>query len=115
MTGNTLQITPFMHVRDLCYAVLHVLPRLDSIPARLNVGPGVDHTVNEYYEAAARVVGWQGEFVHDLSKPVGMRRKLLDVTKLAATGFRTRIGLEEGLEDTYRWLRGSRPELKDAA
>jgi GDP-L-fucose synthase len=120
--GETIEIwgdgtarREFMHVRDLCDAVLHVLPHLEWVPARLNVGPGVDHAVNEYYEAAARVVGWQGEFVHDLARPVGMQRKLLDVSKLAATGFRTRIGLEEGLEDTFRWLRDSRPELKDAA
>jgi GDP-L-fucose synthase len=105
----------FMHVRDLCDAVRHVLPLLESLPARVNVGPGVDHTIREYYEAAARVVGWSGTFVHDLARPVGMRRKLLDVSRLAATGWRAHIGLEEGLRDTYRWLVESTGSIEEAA
>jgi GDP-L-fucose synthase len=98
----------FMHVHDLCDAVAYLLPRLESLPPRLNVGPGVDHTVREYYETAARVVGWEGDFVHDLARPVGMRRKLLDVSRLAATGWSARIGLEDGMAQTYRWLVASR-------
>lgn len=105
----------FMHVRDLCDAVLHLLPSLESLPGRLNVGPGVDHTIRDYYEAAARVVGWSGIFVHDLARPVGMRRKLLDVSRLTATGWRARIGLDEGLRDTYRWLVESTGSMEEAA
>jgi GDP-L-fucose synthase len=96
----------FMHVEDLCDCILHLLPRLDSIPARLNVGAGVDHSIDEYYRVAAAVVGWEGELVHDLSRPVGMRQKLLDVSRLAATGWSARIRLEDGMRDTYRWMIG---------
>jgi GDP-L-fucose synthase len=105
----------FMHVHDLCECIAYLLPRLPELSNRLNVGPGVDHTINEYYEIAARTVGWDGEFVHDLSRPVGMQRKLLDVSRLAAAGWSARIGIEQGIEDTYRWLVESRRVLKEAA
>lgn len=105
----------FMHVADLCAAVLHVLPRLEAAPPRLNVGPGVDHTVNEYYEAAAATVGWDGAFVHDLDRPVGMRQKLLDVSRIRATGWQATVSLEEGLADTYGWYLESRGAIGAAA
>jgi GDP-L-fucose synthase len=93
----------FMHVQDLCGAVEFLLARMDRLPRYLNVGPGVDHTVDEYYETAARVIGWDGRFVHDLDRPVGMQRKLMDVSRLRALGWTPRIGLEDGLRDTYAW------------
>ncbi|HVW90146.1 MAG TPA: NAD-dependent epimerase/dehydratase family protein [Gaiellaceae bacterium] len=105
----------FMHAADLCAAVLHVLPRLEDVPARLNVGPGVDHSVNEYYEAAAATVGWHGRFVHDLDRPVGMQRKLLDVSRMRAIGWEARVTLADGLADTYRWLVESRGAIGAAA
>jgi CDP-4-dehydro-6-deoxyglucose reductase, E1 len=98
----------FMHVQDLCECVAFLLPMLETIPSSLNVGPGIDHTVDEYYASAARAVGWEGSFRHDLTRPVGMRRKLLDVTRLSEIGFSTRIELDEGVADTYRWLVDSR-------
>ncbi len=103
----------FMHVRDLCGAIEHLLPRLAELPPYLNVGVGHDHTINEYYAVAARAVGWSGEFRHDLDRPVGMRRKLLDVTKLHALGWQASIALEDGLRDTYAWYleHGREPEL----
>jgi GDP-L-fucose synthase len=104
----------FMHVADLCDCIAHLLGRLEELPPRLNVGTGVDHTIDEYYEVAARVVGWRGRFVHDLSRPVGMRRKLLDTSRLAATGWTPRIDLEDGMRDTYHWLLASRSERRAA-
>ncbi|HVU78254.1 MAG TPA: NAD-dependent epimerase/dehydratase family protein [Gaiellaceae bacterium] len=113
--GNGTARREFMHVADLCAAVLHVLPSLETVPARLNVGPGVDHSVNDYYEAAAATVGWHGGFVHDLDRPVGMRRKLLDVSRIRATGWDAVVGLDEGLADTYRWYVESRGAIGAAA
>jgi GDP-L-fucose synthase len=112
--GDGLARREFMHVHDLCDAIAYLLPRLEQAAPRLNVGPGVDHTIREYYEIAARAAGWSGEFVHDLSRPVGMRRKLLDVSKLASLGWSTRIGLEEGVRSTYEWYADSR-SLRAAA
>ena len=95
----------FMHVRDLCDAVAFLLDHLDDVPDTINVGVGADRTVNEYYAAAANAVGFTGRFVHDLARPVGMQRKLLDVSRLSALGWTARIPLGEGLADTYSWYR----------
>jgi CDP-6-deoxy-D-xylo-4-hexulose-3-dehydrase len=105
----------FMHVRDLCEGVVFVLERLESVPELLNVGPGVDHTVDEYYAAVARVVGWDGRLVHDLERPAGMRRKLLDVSRATALGWSARIPLEDGLRETYEWFREHRRRPRAAA
>ena len=99
----------FMHVGDLCDAVCFLLARLADVPDTINVGVGEDHTIDEYYAAAADVVGYRGGFAHDLSRPVGMRRKLLDVARLRALGWSPRIGLAEGLADTYAWYRATAP------
>lgn len=93
----------FMHVKDLCDAVELLLGRMEDLPRYLNVGPGVDHTVDEYYETAARVIGFDGRFAHDLDRPVGMQRKLMDVSSVRALGWAPRIDLEAGLRDTYDW------------
>ena len=67
----------------------------------MNVGAGIDHTVNKYYEVAAEVVGYTGRFVHDLSKPVGMMRKLMDVSRAKAWGWIAKTSLKEGLAQAY--------------
>jgi GDP-L-fucose synthase len=69
----------------------------------MNVGLGYDYTINEYYNVAAQVIGWQGEFVHDLTKPTGMRRKLCSTKRLDAWGWRAPTSLEDGLRKTYAY------------
>lgn len=95
----------FMYIDDLTAAVLFLLPRLEELPPYLNVGTGKDYSVQEYYETAARVIGWEGDFSHDLTKPVGMKRKLLDVSRLNELGFTAGIDLEAGLRSTYDWFK----------
>jgi GDP-L-fucose synthase len=73
----------------------------DSVPL-VNVGAGEDLTILELAQLVAEVVGYRGRFVHDTSKPDGMPRKLLDVSRLAALGWRARIGLREGIGLAYR-------------
>ncbi|MGA1326275.1 MAG: GDP-L-fucose synthase, partial [Rubrivivax sp.] len=68
-----------------------------------NVGTGVDCTIRELGETIARVTGYRGRLVWDASKPDGAPRKLLDVSRLAALGWRAQIGLEDGLRETYDW------------
>jgi GDP-L-fucose synthase len=65
---------------------------------------GRDHTVEEYYQAAAEIVGYQGTFVYDLSRPVGLHEKLVDTTRQEALGWAPSVGLREGLELTYRFF-----------
>lgn len=92
----------FLHVDDLADAVVHLLKVYDDEVA-VNVGTGEDVTIREAAETIARVVGWNGAFVFDATKPDGAPRKLLNVDRLAAQGWRARIGLEEGIADAYRW------------
>lgn len=93
----------FMYAGDLADAIVRALQHFDTLPQSMNVGLGHDHTVNEYYAVAAEVVGWRGHFVHDLSKPVGMARKLVDVSRQTAWGWRAGHDLRSGLEHTYRF------------
>ncbi|WGR63208.1 GDP-L-fucose synthase (plasmid) [Paracoccus ferrooxidans] len=99
----------FMHAGDLADAILRALADPSAVPAVMNVGPGVDHAIEDYYRLVAGVVGWQGRFVHDLGKPVGMRRKLLSVARQAAWGWAPRIGLAEGVAATYAWYLEQQP------
>ena len=95
----------FVYAGDVADAILTAIERFDSLPAVMNVGPGVDHMVNEYYEIAAEVVGYRGEFTHDLSKPVGMKRKVLDVSLARQWGWQARTTLREGLAAAYDYYR----------
>jgi GDP-L-fucose synthase len=79
--------------------------RLDEWPALLNLGCGVDHSVTEYYEAAKDAVGWTGDFVHDLDKPSGTPRRLLDSSAARALGWEPRTSLADGMATAYRMLR----------
>jgi GDP-L-fucose synthase len=90
----------FMHVDDLADACAFVL-RLEDPPDVVNVGTGTDITIRELTELVARVTGFRGRVAWDASKPDGTPRKLLDVSRLAALGWRASIPLAEGLERTY--------------
>ena len=67
----------------------------------MNVGLGNDFTINEYYQAVADVMGYSGNFAHDLSKPVGMARKLLSVERQMDWGWHAKSDLRIGVEKTY--------------
>lgn len=91
----------FMYAGDLADCMAEVVKRIDTMPGTLNVGPGTDYTIDEYYQAVSAVVGYQGQFVHDLSKPVGMARKLVSVERLHQWGWCSTTSLRDGLEKTY--------------
>lgn len=93
----------FLHVDDLADAVVFAT-RHHTGEEHLNVGTGQDIPIRELAETIADVVGWDGELVFDPSMPDGTPRKLVDVTRLQALGWTARIGLREGIEDTYRWF-----------
>lgn len=93
----------FMYAGDVADAVMQALDRFDTLPELMNIGLGRDYTINEYYAAAAERIGWAGRFVHDLSKPVGMKQKLVSVARQQAWGWAPATGLAEGLAETYRF------------
>jgi GDP-L-fucose synthase len=92
----------FMYAADLADFIWTWLPRLDELPQVMNVGVGDDHTVAEYYEAAAEAADYRGRFAFDASKPVGMMRKLLDVRDQTRLGWSPRTSLREGVTATLR-------------
>jgi GDP-L-fucose synthase len=92
----------FLHVDDMASASLFLLDHYDE-PGHVNVGVGEDVTIKELAETIARVVGYEGELQWDRSKPDGMPRKLLDVSRLNELGWKARTGLVEGITSTYRW------------
>jgi GDP-L-fucose synthase len=94
----------FMYAGDLVDAIYKALDDIVSMPELLNIGLGNDYTVNEYYQVAAKVVGYKGGFHHDLSKPVGMNRKLTCVEKAHNWGWHSSTSLENGLAKTYQYL-----------
>lgn len=102
----------FLHVDDMADASLYVFGMAPAdyaqvVPERLshvNVGTGEDLPILELAQIMAEVTGFQGEIVLDRSKPDGTPRKLMDVSKLDALGWRAKIGLREGLAQTYQWF-----------
>ena len=110
----------FLHVDDMAAASVHVM-ELDEAVLRdhtrpmlshINVGTGEDCTIRELAETVARVTGFTGRLVFDTDKPDGAPRKLLDVSRLAALGWRPQIGLEEGLRDAYAWYVENRADVR---
>lgn len=95
----------FTFINDLVLWLGGMLQSLDRLPARLNVGVGQDHSVNEFYRAALETLGVQAELLHDLTKPEGMKAKLMDST-LAKTefGWDPKTDLSTGIELTYEWF-----------
>ncbi|CUA86824.1 Nucleoside-diphosphate-sugar epimerase [Chelatococcus sambhunathii] len=91
----------FMYSGDLADAILFAVDHFAEMPDVLNVGLGEDHSVNEYYAVAAEIVGYTGGFVYDTTKPVGMMRKLLDISRQKAFGWQAQTSLRQGLQATY--------------
>jgi GDP-L-fucose synthase len=92
----------FLHVDDLADACVFLLEHYDD-PAPINVGVGADVTIRELAELVARAVGYTGAIGNDPSKPDGTPRKLLDVSRLQALGWKPAIELEAGVASTYAW------------
>jgi GDP-L-fucose synthase len=89
----------FLHVDDLADAVVFLM-KTWSDEEPINIGTGTDVTITELARLIADVVGFTGQFVFDHSKPDGTPRKLLDVSKLTALGWRPRIDIETGIRQT---------------
>ena len=103
----------FLHADDMADACLHLLENYDG-PEHVNVGTGTDLAIRDIAGAVASVVGYTGETLWDTPKPDGMPQKLLDVSKLAAAGWTSKISLHDGLEQTVAWYRDHVEALRGA-
>jgi len=102
----------FMYAGDLADCLYRALTEFETLPGLMNVGPGEDRSVNDYYRAVAAVVGYTGAFSHDLAKPAGMARKLVDVSRLNAWGWRPATGLKEGIAAAYEFFKAGNGDKK---
>ena len=94
----------FLHVDDLADACAFLLGQAEP-PDWINVGTGTDVTIRELTELVAEVTGYRGRIVWDATKPDGTPRKLMDVSRLSALGWRARVDLRTGVERTYASFR----------
>ena len=99
-TGKPLR--EFMYVDDLADALVHLMLNY-SEEIHVNMGTGKDISIGELAEVIKEVIGYEGKIVNDLSKPDGTPRKLLDVSRLEATGWKYKVELKEGIEKAYKW------------
>lgn len=93
----------FMYAGDLADAMIRAIKNFGTLPASMNIGLGRDCTIDEYYQAAADVMGYRGRFVHNTGKPVGMARKLVSTERQVAWGWSARTGLRDGIKKTYEF------------
>ena len=92
----------FLHVDDLADAAVFLMIEYDSAEI-INVGTGIDVTIRELAEMIGRAAGYTGSIAFDSSKPDGTPRKLLDVSRLTALGWKPKIALAGGIAETWRW------------
>lgn len=93
----------FLHVDDLAEAAVFLMLHYDDAEI-INVGAGTDVTIRELAELICEVAGYDGRIVFDTSKPDGPPQKLLDISRLQALGWKPRIGLADGIAQTYHWF-----------
>ncbi|EKO3778112.1 GDP-L-fucose synthase [Vibrio metschnikovii] len=110
--GTGTPMREFLYVDDMAAASVHVMEldnetyqaHTEPMLSHINVGTGVDCTIREMAETMAKVVGFNGQVIFDSTKPDGTPRKLMDVSRLAALGWRYQVNLEQGLTKTYQWF-----------
>ena len=109
--GSGRALREFMHVDDMAAASVFIMgvptdiynTHTQAMLSHVNVGSGVDYTIQQLSEKIAEVTGFTGQLIFDKSKPDGTPRKILDTGRIEALGFSTKISLNEGLKETYTW------------
>ncbi len=99
-TGEPLR--EFLYVDDLADALVFLLKNY-SDEQHINIGSGIEYTIRELAKTVAKIVGFDGRFVFDMSEPDGTPRKLMDSTRLANMGWKASTHLEDGLRSAYEW------------
>lgn len=112
----------FLHVQDMAAGSVFVLDigkdtyQANTIPmlSHINLGYGEDVSIAELAHMIAQVTEFSGRILFDTTKPDGTMRKLMDVGRLTSMGWKAKIPLQEGLEDTYRWFLKNQARLREA-
>jgi nucleoside-diphosphate-sugar epimerase len=102
--GDGLARREFMYASDIADFIYYAVENFVKMPQNINVGLGLDYSIIEYYKIIADVIGYKGKFNHDMSKPTGMKKKLIDIKRLNEFGWSHRTSLELGIKKTYDYF-----------
>ncbi len=94
----------FMYAGDLADYVFFALKNWSDIPEVVNVGLGADHSINDYYQIVGEVMGYNGEFTHNLNQPEGMKRKLVSTKINDQLGWKAKVHLKDGIQKAYEFF-----------
>jgi len=97
----------FLYVDDMAKACIHVMKQGKDVPDYMNIGTGEDIEIGELAKIIAKKMGYEGELIFDASKPDGTMRKLLDVSRIKATGWKPEVSLEEGLDLAINYFKNT--------
>lgn len=103
----------FLHVDDVADACVFLMENYDSREI-INIGSGVEISIRDLSLLIRDVVGFEGDIRFNTSMPDGMPRKLLDVSRISALGWKPTLSLRQGLESTYKWFRDNRQSLRES-
>jgi len=102
--GDGLARREFMYAADIADFIYYAVENFNKMPQNINVGLGLDYSIIEYYKIIADVIGYKGKFNHDMTKPTGMKRKLIDDKRLNEFGWSHQTSLETGIKETYKYF-----------
>ena len=102
--GDGLARREFMYAADIADFIYYAVENFNKMPQNINVGLGLDYSIIEYYKIIADVIGYKGKFNHDMTKPTGMKRKLIDDQRLSEFGWSHQTSLETGIKETYKYF-----------
>lgn len=102
--GDGLARREFMYAADIADFIYYAVENFNKMPQNINVGLGLDYSIIEYYKIIADVIGYKGKFNHDMTKPIGMNRKLIDDKRLNEFGWSHQTSLETGIKETYKYF-----------
>jgi GDP-L-fucose synthase len=105
--GDGSAMREFLHVDDLAEACYRCMISYDSSEI-INIGTGQDLTIKELTELISIIIGYKGEIKWDTSKPNGTPRKVLNIDKIKTLGWSPKIGVRQGIYDTYEWYKNDR-------
>lgn len=95
----------FMSASSFADFIFYALKNFEKMPQTLNVGLGHDFSILEYYNTIAEVIGYDTNFKYDLSKPIGMQQKLVDIKKLQNFGWANKTNLKKGIQEAYLYYK----------
>lgn len=102
--GTGTPLREFLHVDDMAAACLFIMKQ-HGYPKMINIGTGEEVSIKQLAELIGEIVGFEGEIIFDTAKPDGTPRKLVDTTQLSQLGWQAKMGLKEGIQDTYAWFK----------